>query len=335
MSGACPLLVMLLVTGTAAGPPIEDPVQAEAAAALTFQFAGCPEELARDIEELVRADVSWAPGDPPVALTVRCEPPCVTLRLAGDDVPATERRLDLASTPAEARARTAALVATELILMGRKSPPPVLPARRLTVSAAGDDEVARATAAPNLERQPSRPAPRVAGGHAALLAVIGSSLQGAAGDVPMFAAGARGRSPVARVLDLAADAVALYQRRTTAYGTSQALGGELSVLGEARLEFQGGAARAGVGVRAVGLRVAGSRGVDPLTLRTSAWGSSVGPMMRLSVAGEGRHVVAELALEGGWSGPQVVGTAGGASPIGVGGWWAGVSVAAGWLSGVD
>jgi hypothetical protein len=51
--------------------------------------------------------------------------------------------------------------------------------------------------------------------------------------------------------DLAADELSLYQRRTNACGTSQALGGDMAVLGEGRLGFPWGAARVGLGVRAV------------------------------------------------------------------------------------
>lgn len=326
--------LLLLLGDPAAGAAVPEPPPADAA--LTFQFAGCGDDLARDVEQLIRADVSWAPGDPPVALTVRCQEPLITLLLGGDDVRVTERKLDLAATPLEARARTAALVATEPILMGRRSPPPVLPAPTVaTTVASGDDApVVRATAAPTDEEVPRRAASRTGGRSPALLAVVGSSLQGVAGFVPMFDAGARGRLPAGRAFDLAADGVVLYQRRTSAYGTSQALGGELSLLIEARSGFQGGAARLGAGLRVVGLRVAGAP-ADPTTFGTSAWGSSVGPMGRLSVSGERGHVVGELAFAGGWSGPEVVGTAAGGSPIGVGGWWAGVSVAAGWLSGVN
>ena len=331
MTPGFPWLVLLLLGNPAAGAgAIQDGPQGEASAALAFQFVGCADDLVHDVEELIRADVAWAPGDPPVALTVRCEPAGVTLLLAGDDGRGTERKLDFASTPSQARARTAALVATELILMGRRSPPPVL-RRAPEAGAVGDEPVARATLMrPGEDRSPP-PGRR----DAALLAVVGSSLQQAASDVPLFAAGARGRLAVARVLDLAADAVALYQRRTSVYGTSQALGGQVSLLGEARLRVHGGAARAGLGARAIGLRVAGSRVAEALVARSSAWGSSVGPMVRLAISAEGRPVVGELALEGGWSGPEVVGTAGGGSPIGTGGWWAGVSVAVGWTSGVD
>ena len=193
--------------------------------------------------------------------------------------------------------------------------------------------MARAETAPPDDEAP-RPARRADRHRVALLALFGSSWQGVADSVPMFTAGARGRLPVGRGFDLAADAVALYQRRTSIYGTSQAVGAELSLVSEARLGFEGGSVRAGLGLHAVGLRVAGSQGTGAVAFR-SAWGSSFGPMMRLAVAAEGRHVVGELALEGGWCGPDVVGTAAGGSPIGVGGWWAGLSVAAGWLSGVD
>jgi len=334
VSLAFPLLVMLLAGDAAAGAGIEaGPAEPEAAPALSFQFVGCPDDLSRDVEELVRADVSWAPGDPPAALTVRCEDARVTLLLAGDDARVTERRLELATTPREARARTAALIATELILVARRSPPPVLPVRRATSPAPRDEPVANLTAAPSDEHPPRR-SPPVSHRHPALLAVIGSSLQGVAAGVPMFDAGARGRWPLAGAFDLAADARALYQRRTTVYGTSQGLGGQLSLVGEARLGFDGGAMRAGLGVRATGLRVTGAPASDA-TSHPGAWGSSVGPMARLAVSGERAHLVGELALEGGWCGPDVVGTAAGGSPIGVGGWWAGVSLAAGWLAGVD
>ena len=42
-------------------------------------------EGATTVEEVVRADVSWAPGDPPAPLTVRCDDARVTLLLAGDE----------------------------------------------------------------------------------------------------------------------------------------------------------------------------------------------------------------------------------------------------------
>lgn|GEM_PF-6783342 len=332
MSGILPLAMLLLAAELAAGDG-EVPTAAEAEAALTFQFQGCPEQLAREVEELVRADVSWAPGDPPVALTVRCEDARVTLLLAGDDSRVAERKLELATTPPEARARTTALIATELILVGRKSPPPVLPVRRVTAAAATDDPGAPAPASPT-EVVPLRRSPPSRRRRPALLAVFGSSLQAVAQDVPMFDAGARGRLPVARAFDLAADARALYQRRTSAYGTSQGLGGQVSLLGEARLGFLGGAVRPGFGVRAAALRIAAAA-ADGAVSQPGAWGASVGPMARLAVTAEGAHLAGELALEGGWSGPDVVGTAAGGSPVGVGGWWAGVSLAAGWLAGVD
>ena len=328
MSLVFSVLAMLLAGEVAA---TDGSIGADPAAPLTFQFLGCPDDLAREVEELVRADVAWAPGDPPAALTIRCEEARVTLLLAGDDARVTERKLELATTAPEARARTTALVATELILVGRRSPAPVLPARRAPAPVAGDEPVARAT--PLDDQPPRRPAP-VGRRHPALLAVFGGSLQGVANDVPTFNAGARGRLPVARAFDVAADAVALYQRRSTAYGTSQGLGGQLSLVGERRVGFEGGALRAGLGVRVVGLRVAGQT-ANTAASQSSAWGSSLGPMARLAISGQGAHVVGELALEGGWCGPDVVGTVAGGSPIGVGGWWAGLSLAAGWMSGVD
>ena len=325
------VLLALLPAGDAGagGSTPPQPEQAEtSAAALTFQFAGCPGELARDVEEMVRADVSWAPGDPPAALTVRCEVARVTLLLAGDDVRMAERTLDLVTTPPQARARTTALVATELILMGRRPVPPVLPARRAPDPVATTGSV---TVTPPEQVEPRRPLPACAGQHPSLLAVLGTALQSVSGDAPLFDAGARVRFPARSVLELAVDAAALYQRRSSGYGTSQALGGDLSLLVEARLGFPGGAMRTGLGVRAVGLRLGGSSAPDTQVRAATAWGTAAGPVLRLAVSAERRHGVGELALAGGWCGPDVVGTAGGGSPIGVGGWWAGVTVAAGWL----
>jgi len=328
------LLLLTLLPASAAGagdgllPEPAEPQTAEAA--LTFEFAGCSADLARDVEEMVRADVSWAPGDPPAALAVRCAEASVTLLLAGDDSRrVTERKLELATTPPQARARTAALVATELILMGRRPVPPVLPARRGAPAVAAAEPV---TVRTRSERGEPPPPPQERGGQrAALLALLGTALQGASGDVPSFDAGVRARLPVWPLVALAVDAAALYQRRTSDYGTSQALGGDLSVLAEARLGFAGGAVRPGLGVRAVGLRVGGTYAPGTLVRASSAWGAAAGPVARLAVSAERRHGVGELALAGGWCGPEVVGTAGGGSPIGVGGWWAGVTVAAGWL----
>lgn len=336
MSVLLTLLLTLLAGDTAAatGGTAVDP---DPAATLTFQFLGCPDGLAREVEDLVRADVSWAPGDPPAALTVQCEAARVTLLLPGDDGGVAERKLDLATTPPEARARTAALIATELILVGRRSPLPTLPARRVTAMTVPEEPTVTAT--PGDEEPPRRsPPPRsppVGRRQWALLAVFGASSQAVAEDVPMFDAGARGRFPVAWTFDLTADAMALYQRRTSTYGTSQGLGGALSLVAETRLRFRGGAAHAGLGVRTVGLHVAGEQPAGTAISHASAWGSSIGPMARLAISGEGAHLLGELALEGGWCGPDVVGMAAGGSPIGVGGWWAGVSLGAGWLADVD
>jgi len=325
------LLFLTLLAGGDAGagggmPP--ETAEPDPAAALTFQFVGCPADLARDVEELVRADVSWAPGDPPAALTVRCTATGVVLLLAADDARAAERTLELATTPPEARARTAALVATELILMARRPLPAALPRRRGPAAVATPGPVTATIAA---AREENGPLPANTARHGALLAVLGTALQTVSGDAPLFDAGARGRLPVRSALELAVDAAALYQRRTSAYGTSQALGGDLSLLAEARLAFAGGAVHGGLGVRAVGLRLGGTYAPGTLVRASTAWGAAVGPALRLAVSAERRHGVGELALAGGWCGPDVVGTAGGGSPIGAGGWWAGVTVGAGWL----
>ena len=111
-----------------------------------------------------------------------------------------------------------------------------------------------------------------------------------------------------------------------------ATGGAAELMAEARVRLPGGALRAGLGGSVLVLRVSGSTTMAELR-PTAAWGAAVGPVARLAGALEWERAVAELALEGGWFGPEVVGTDHGASGIGVGGWWGGLSLAAGWRVG--
>ena len=133
---------------------------------------------------------------------------------------------------------------------------------------------------------------------------------------------------------IALDLAGLYQRRETASGDLMATGGGGALVAEARVPLAGGVLRAGVGARVLALRLSGSPARADVS-STARWGAAAGPLARMAGAHEWDRAVAELALEGGWCGPEVVGTVGGASSIGVGGWWAGLSLAAGWRLGHD
>jgi hypothetical protein len=113
------------------------------------------------------------------------------------------------------------------------------------------------------------------------------------------------------------------------FGALTAAGATAALMAEARARVAGGALRAGLGARVRAVRVSGSTSMAELRA-TTGWGAAVGPLARIAGAYEGEQAVAEVALEGGWCGPEVVGTVGGASSIGVGGWWGGLSLAAGW-----
>jgi hypothetical protein len=331
-------LLPLFVLVSLAGPMEEAGVPA-----LSFEFTGCPAGEAQEMEELVRADVSWAPGDPSMSLTLRCEPTGIAIALKVDEAGAGERFVNLATTPADARARTAALIATELILVGRMAAPAVMPPRGQTRSATSpDDAVASPAPAENVgSRSPAvqsnAPPSTSPGGHGhavAVLAVVGAALHQIDPNTPLFEGGVRGRWAATRTFGLAIDGGGLLQRRTDPRGTLLALGGALSFLVEAGKGFPGGAFRAGLGARAMVLRLSGSAASADL-LGASAWGAAVGPVARIAVSREGRRLVAEVALAGGWAGPDLVGTIAGQSPFGVGGWWAGASLAAGWVVGVN
>ena len=118
------MIGLLLVTALLA-----EPAGADAPSALSLTFEGCSDREAREIEDVVRADVAWAPGDPSIVLTLRCQATGILLSLEVDETPGEERFVDLSQTAAEARLRTVALIATELVLVGRTAPPSV-PLRR-------------------------------------------------------------------------------------------------------------------------------------------------------------------------------------------------------------
>lgn len=320
------MILPLLMLATFAGP-----TDAGEVPALVFAFTGCPDDEAREIEELVRADVSWAPGDPAMVLALRCDATGILMTLKADDSPAGERLVNLTTTPAEARARTAALIATELILVGRRAAPPVaLPRSRAAASAPPEpDQPPPSPPERNVASRPRADTPPFT-----LLVVAGASSQQVSTGAPLFEGGARLRWSGGDVLAIAIDGGALFQRRAEPLGTLVGLGGNLSAVVEARASFAGGSVHGGLGARAMALRLSGSAGAGG-SVTSSAWGSTVGPLLRVAVSRDWPRMVAELALAGGWCGPDVVGTVAGTSPIGAGGWWGGVSLAAGWVLGLN
>jgi len=324
-------LIALLVLASLLAEPAGD----LGTSPLAFTFDGCSEAEAREIEEVVRADVAWAPGDPSIALTLRCQPAGVLLSLFVDDVPTAERFVDLARTASEARLRTVALIATELVLVGRSAPPTVRPERAAVdrgpapPSSRGDGQPATAVAAAiradHVAAVDVRPS---------ILVTAGASLHGVVPRAPVFALGGRLRGDFFSWGGIAADVAGLYQGKEVAPGALTAMGGAAALVVETRARMAGGALRAGLGARVLGLRVSGSTSMSELRA-TAAWGAAAGPLARIAGAYEGERTVAEVALEGGWCGPEVVGTVAGASSIGVGGWWGGLSFAAGWRLGRD
>jgi len=308
-----------------------------ASSPLSFTFEGCSQTEASEMEEVVRADVAWAPGDPSIALTLRCQPAGVLLSLFVDEARTAERFVDLAQTAPEARLRTVALIATELVLVGRSAPPAVRSQR------AGLDRRAAPAPAPTWSRgDQAPPAASISGARdgatpawgPSILIAAGASLHEVVPRAPMFELGGRLRGDFSSWGGVAFDLAGLYQRREVASGALAATGATAALVGEARARVAGGALRAGLGARVRAVRVSGSTSMAELRA-TTAWGAAVGPLARIAGSYEGERAVAEVALEGGWCGPEVVGTFGGVSSIGVGGWWGGLSLAAGWRLGRD
>jgi hypothetical protein len=172
------------------------------------------------------------------------------------------------------------------------------------------------------------PAPR-----SSVLIAGGAALHGAAPSVALFQLGGRLRGDLFSWGGLALDVAGLYQRRDVASGTLTAAGGAAALVAETRVRLGGGALlRAGLGARVLALRLSGSTSMAELR-PTTAWGAALEPLVRVAGAHEWERAVVEIALEGGWCGPEVVGTVAGTSSIGVGGWWGGLSLAAGWRLG--
>jgi len=312
------------------------PADAVAPSALSFAFEGCSDAEAKEIEEVVRADITWAPGDPSIVLTLRCQAGGVRLWLLIDDVAGPERFVDLAQTAPEARLRTVALIATELVLVGRSGPPVVRSTRAgrdrgpPSPSSGGED---RPSTTPR--SIPVRRADAAAARHSSVLIQGGAALHEAAPGVALFQLGTRLRDDLFSWGGLAFDLAGLYQRRDVASGTLTATGGAAALVAERRARLGAGARlRAGLGARVLALRLSGLTSTAELRA-TTAWGAAVEPLARVALAHEWERAVVEIALEGGWCGPEVVGTVGGSASIGVGGWWGGLSLAAGWRLGRD
>jgi len=314
---------------------LAQPADGTAPSALSFAFEGCSDTDAQEIEDVVRADIAWAPGDPSIVLTLQCQAAGVRLSLLIDDTPGQERFVDLAQTAAEARLRTVALIATELVLVGRSAPPTVRSRRAgadrgpTSPSSGGDDRPSATPRSSPAERPDAVP------GRSSVLIAAGAALHAAAPSVALFQLGGRLRGDLFSWGGLAFDLGGLYQRRAVASGTLTAAGGAAALVAETRVRLGGGTLlRGGLGARFLALRVSGATSMADLR-PTAAWGAAVEPLARIAGAHEWERAVVEVALEGGWCGPEVIGTVGGASSIGVGVWWGGLSLAAGWRLGRD
>ena len=302
-----------------------------AASPLSFSFEECAPAVASEIERLLRADVAWAPGDPAMVIHVRCQSSGVTITLTADDDQTADRFVDLTGIADDARPRTVALIATEMLLLARGKTT-MVPLRRSEASGSPRDaEPPPATPPPPVaataeERPPTTIAASLS--PYGLLAVGAISLHEVSAGTPLYAVGGRFRYEGQTDFGLSFDATGLFQRMTTAEVVALAMGGGFIAAGELDTEFPGGRLRGGLGVRAVALRLSAS----PRTTRSragSAWGSAVGPVVRLGGSWVGSDHLVDVILDAGWCGPEVTGTLSGDPAIGVGGWWAGVSVGVG------
>jgi len=331
---------------------------------LGLSFEGCAPADALEIERVVRGDVTMAPGDPSTAVTVACGDGTVLLTATGDDG-STARTVDLAATAPGARPRTIALIAIEMILAARRAnaAPLRLPSQTrgrrapaggvvADVPPPSDDAtsttpLAARTAAPEAPMRPpgsassSSPSIRSTAGRRARLDLLGftsAAFHGlAAGPASSssfpvaLSLGGRGRlqprdGPWSASLDLGA----FLQQRTADIGTAHATGGLAALLFEGRITSGDAALSAalGLGARADVLQVAATSEMASARVR-AAWGAALGPTARARVTWRAGRFVAEATIDGGWLGPEVVGDIRRVPSVGVGGFWAGVSLAAG------
>ena len=333
---------------------LADPAEPAAEAPpLSLVFEGCGERPSREIERLLRADVSWAPGDPTMVVTFRCQAGGIAVALTSDDNPVGDRLVSLPEAspangdgrgPAAAQnalPRAVALIAAEMILLAREqgaevtlppSPRATVPMKTTAASTPLPDDAPAAIS----PRDRSSPAavtgrrPPVASHPLAVLGLAGLSSHRASPGAPLFEAGARLRWEREARWDMSLDAVASLERQTVTLGTALALGAGLSLLAEARAALGRGWVRAGVGARTMALRLSATTTATDVKAASSAWGASAGPMARLGISWFWSGTVADLFVDGGWYGPDVAGNVAGASVVGIGGLWGGLSVALGW-----
>jgi hypothetical protein len=332
---------------------LAEPAAADARAGdlpgLTLAFLGCATEDAREVERMVRADVSTAPGDPTIVIAVQCRNQTVALAVTADDSAAGSRTVDLAGTTAEAGTRAVALIAVEMILDARRSSAaaPALPRklRKAAPDASTDEEPAHALepgdpgAADPAPRRSERaigrdtetPQPEAA--QPAVLAVSGGSLHNLPSVPAALEIGARVRLEAAHSRwGASLDAGAHLQRRTVELGTARASGVSLALFAEARGPAWGGGpvqGALGIGVRALVLHVSATPQSSEVRAIEPAWGAALGPAARARVTLGRRALLAELAIDAGWLGPDVVGEARGSPAVGVGGFWIGASLGIG------
>jgi hypothetical protein len=330
---------------------LADPVAAEGHAAdlpgLTLAFSGCATEDAGEVERMVRADVSTAPGDPSIVIAVQCLNQAVTLTVTADDSAAGRRTVDLAGTTAEAWTRAVALISVEMILDARRSSaaPPALPRkiREGATDAPNDDDPAPAVETGDREeadavpRRPERALrrdaepPQPEGAQPAVLVVAGGSLHNVPSVPAALELGARLRLEAARSpWGASLDAGAHLQRRTVGVGEARATGISLALFAESRAPTWGGALQGalGIGARALILHISATTATSEVRA-TDGWGAAIGPAVRARATFGRGAFLAELAVDAGWLGPEVVGVARGVPAVGVGGFWIGTSLGIG------
>jgi len=331
---------------------LAEPTAADARVAdlpgLTLTFLDCAAEDAGEVERMVRADVSTAPGDPTLVVAVQCRNQTVTLAVTADDSAAGSRTVELAGTTAEARTRAVALIAVEMILDARRSSgaAPALP-RKLREAAAADtsteQEPAHALEAGDLEaadavpRRPKRAlrrdteTPQLAAAQPAVLVVAGGSLHNVPSVPIALELGARVRLEAAgSPWGASLDAGVHLQRRTVELGTARGTGVSFALFADARGPVWGGGLQGalGIGVRALVLSVSAT--TQTFAVRAAeGWGAALGPAARARATFARGAFLAELAVDAGWLGPEVVGEARGAPAVGVGGFWIGASLGIG------
>lgn len=329
---------------------LADPAAAEARAAdlpgLALAFSGCAAEDAGEVERMVRADVSTAPGDPTIVIAVQCLNQAVTLTVTADDSAAGSRTVDLAGTTAEAWTRAVALISVEMILDARRSSaaPPALrrKIREAATDAPNDDP---APAVETIDREAADAAPRrperalrrdsepqpLEAAQPAVLAVAGGSLHNVPSVPAALELGTRLRLEAARrPWGASLDAGAHLQRRTVGVGEARATGISVALFAESRGPTWGGALQGalGIGARALILHISATTATSEVRA-TDGWGAAIGPAVRARASFGLGAFLAELAVDAGWLGPEVVGIARGVPAVGVGGFWIGTSLGIG------